>query len=52
MTRWSEFLVTGAGDYAKTKEEVYAEMAVWMLEDARSLRLLALDLHEGCGLPS
>ena len=39
-------------DYSKRKEEVYTKMAVWMLEDARSLMLLALDLHEGGDLPS
>jgi hypothetical protein len=39
-------------DYTKTKEEVYTKMAVWMLEDACSLMLLALDLPEDCDLPS
>jgi hypothetical protein len=39
-------------DYEKTKAEVYQGMALWMLQDARSLMPLALNLHGDPDLPS
>ena len=41
-----------APDYTKSNEDVFTELAAWILEDTRSLMLLALDLHDGPELPS